>query len=76
MMNDPNLFKFAGAALKLNLDLGRPPRDVECCLCEDGKTVMLTAPDDRGHFACASFVLEALTDEGSFDHRVYEAAFR
>lgn len=69
------LTSFAGACLKLNLQLDRAPRDVECTLCEDGLTVMLTAPDDRGHFVGASFMLGEVTDEEAFDPRPYEAAW-
>jgi hypothetical protein len=74
-MIDSALSSFAGACLKLNLLLGRAPHDVECALCEDGLTVMLMAPDDQGHFVGASFMLDEVADEETFDHRIYEAAF-
>ena len=74
-MIDSALSRFADACLKLNLELGRAPRDVDCTLCEDGLTVMLTAPDDQGHFVGASFMLDEVTDEEAFDPRPYEAAW-
>jgi hypothetical protein len=61
---------FARALARLYLQLldlnAWPPRDVECSLCEDGKTVTLLAADGSGHFVVSGFQLDDATDEDAF----------
>ncbi|WOH55131.1 hypothetical protein [Bradyrhizobium sp. BWC-3-1] len=65
----PQDFAFAGAFMRLNLcalDRGGPyPPTVEATLCEDGRTVMLEAPDG----VTASYELDEVTSEEAFEYR-------
>ncbi|WP_377830066.1 hypothetical protein ACFKHW_12950 [Bradyrhizobium lupini] len=67
----PQDFAFAGAFMRLNLRVldrrGPYPPAVEATLCEDGRTVMLEAPDGQGHWATASYELDEVTSEEAFD---------
>ncbi|MGY4399867.1 hypothetical protein [Bradyrhizobium sp. USDA 3315] len=62
---------FAGACMRLNLEIldrgGPYPPTVEAVLCEDGRTVMLQAPDGQGSWIAASYELDEPTSEEEFD---------
>ncbi|WP_338688341.1 hypothetical protein V5279_24500 [Bradyrhizobium sp. 26S5] len=62
---------FASAFMRLSLavlDRGGPYLPtVEATLCEDGRTVMLDAPDGQGHWVTASYELDQLTSQADFD---------
>jgi hypothetical protein len=60
--------RFAAAHLRLLLAVdSRRLRNVEAVLAEDGKTVLLLAPDGKGHWATAGFELDMPTTEDAFD---------
>jgi len=73
------LASYAAACLKLAFeaaDRGIVLRDVEATLCEDGRTVLLLAPDEqRGDWFGASFMLAEKTDEDAFDAAKYGRGF-
>lgn len=78
MMTDDEIHDtcgFAAVCLRLHLDLGRRPTDVECALCEDGRTLNFLAPDSQGHWVTASFMLAQPVGDEDFDPTPYEAAF-
>jgi hypothetical protein len=77
---NPSQISYARAIFSLCLQaiergVALPLSGLECALCEDNRTALLTLPDGRDGWICTTFELSKETDEGAFDPEPYVSAF-